>query len=124
MSAQRGKSYAKEFIKWIKVCSEASGMVVCLVANNYELSSSHTDKGGFFTETLLEAIELDSKQIIHHIDLNQDYIESFTEKKDSKTAKSFQIFPAIAATQNPNSFLWIPKSLDRDRLLQIQKVLV
>ena len=52
-------------------------MVICLVASNYELSANHTDEGGFFTETLLEAIELDSKQIIHHIDLNQLMIQEF-----------------------------------------------
>ena len=125
VSAQRGKGYAKEFIKWIKMCSEISSMAVCLVASQYELSANHTDEGGFFTETLLEAIELDSKQIIHHIDLNQEYIEDFYR---SEGFINGQILPpkkdGYSCYSTSQQFIYIPKSISKDNLKQIQKVLV
>jgi len=125
VSAQRGKGYAKEFIKWIKFCSEVSGMVICLVASNFELSANHTDEGGYFTETLLEAIELDSKQIIHHIDLNQEYIEDFYRKEGFVNG---QILPqkedGYSCYSTHEQFLYIPKSISKDNLKQIEKVLV
>ena len=125
VSAQRGKGYAKEFIKWIKLCSEVSGMVICLVASNYELSANNTDEGGFFTETLLEAIELDSKQVIHHIDLNQEYIENFYRNEGFING---QILPqkedGYSCYSTHEQFLYIPKSISKENLKQIQKVLV
>ena len=125
VSAQRGKGYAKEFLKWIKFCSEISGMVICLVASNYELSANHTDEGGFFTETLLEAIELDSKQIIHHIDLNQEYIEDFYR---SEGFINGQILPpkkdGYSCYSTSQQFLYIPKSISKENLKEIKRILV
>ena len=125
VSAQRGKGYAKEFIKWIKLCSEISGMVICLVASNYELSANHTDEGGFFTETLLEAIELDSHQIIHHIDLNQEYIEDFYR---SEGFINGQILPpkkdGYSCYSTSQQFIYIPKSISKDNLKEIKRILV
>ena len=123
VSAQRGKGYAKEFIKWIKLCSEISSMAVCLVASNFELSANHTDEGGYFTETLLEAIELDSKQIIHHIDLNQEYIEDFYRKEGFVNG---QILPQREGHSYSTSqqFLYIPKFISKDNLKEIKKILV
>ena len=123
VSAQRGKGYAKEFIKWIKLCSEISSMAVCLVASNFELSANHTDEGGYFTETLLEAIELDSKQVIHHIDLNQEYIEDFYRNEGFINGR---ILPPIAEAFHAASqqFIYLPKSISKDNLRQIEKVLV
>ena len=125
VSAQRGKGYAKEFIKWIKLCSEISSMAVCLVASNYELSANHTDEGGFFTETLLEAIELDSKQIIHHIDLNQEYIEDFYR---SEGFINGQILPpkkdGYSCYSTSQQFIYIPKSISKDNLKEIKRILV
>ena len=123
VSAQRGKGYAKEFIKWIKLCSEISSMAVCLVASNFELSANHTDEGGYFTETLLEAIDLDSKQVIHHIDLNQEYIEDFYRNEGFINGR---ILPPIAEAFHAASqqFIYLPKSISKDNLRQIEKVLV
>ena len=123
VSAQRGKGYAKEFIKWIKLCSEISSMAVCLVASNFELSANHTDEGGYFTETLLEAIELDSKQVIHHIDLNQEYIEDFYRNEGFINGR---ILPQIAEAFHATSqqFIYIPKSISKDNLKEIKRILV
>ena len=125
VSAQRGKGYAKEFIKWIKLCSEVSGMVICLVASNYELSANNTDEGGFFTETLLEAIELDSHQIIHHIDLNQEYIEDFYRNEGFING---QILPpkkdGYSCYSTSQQFIYIPKSISKDNLKEIKRILV
>ena len=123
VSAQRGKGYAKEFIKWIKLCSEISSMAVCLVASNFELSANHTDEGGYFTETLLEAIDLDSKQVIHHLDFQQEYIEDFYRTAGFVNAR---ILPPIAEAFHAASqqFIYLPKSISKDNLRQIEKVLV
>ena len=125
VSAQRGKGYAKEFIKWIKLCSEISSMAVCLVASNFELSANHTDEGGYFTETLLEAIDLDSHQIIHHIDLNQEYIEDFYRNEGFING---QILPpkkdGYSCYSTSQQFIYIPKSISKDNLKQLEKILV
>ena len=123
VSAQRGKGYAKEFIKWIKLCSEISSMAVCLVASNFELSANHTDEGGYFTETLLEAIDLDSKQVIHHIDLNQEYIEDFYRNEGFINGR---ILPQIAEAFHATSqqFIYLPRSISKDNLKQLEKILV
>ena len=125
VSAQRGKGYAKEFIKWIKLCSEISSMAVCLVASNFELSANHTDEGGYFTETLLEAIELDSHQIIHHIDLNQEYIEDFYRNEGFING---QILPpkkdGYSCYSTSQQFIYIPKSISKDNLKEIKRILV
>ena len=125
VSSERGKGYAKEFIKWIKLCSEISSMAVCLVASQYELSSNNTDEGGFFTETLLEVIELDSKQVIHHLDFQQEYIEDFYRKEGFING---QILPpkkdGYSCYSTSQQFIYIPKSISKDNLRQIQKVLV
>lgn len=123
VSSERGKGYAKEFIKWIKLCSEISSMAVCLVASQYELSSSNTDEGGFFTQTLLEVIELDSKQVIHHLNFQQEYIEDFYRTAGFVNAR---ILPPIAAAFHATSeqFIYLPKSISKDKLKQLEKILV
>ena len=123
VSSERGKGYAKEFIKWIKLCSEISSMAVCLVASQYELSANNTDEGGFFTQTLIEVIELDSKQVIHHLDFQQEYIEDFYRTAGFVNAR---ILPPIAEAFHAASqqFIYLPKSISKDNLRQIEKVLV
>ena len=123
VSSERGKGYAKEFIKWIKLCSEISSMAVCLVASQYELSANNTDEGGFFTQTLLEVIELDSKQVIHHLNFQQEYIEDFYRTAGFVNAR---ILPPIAEAFHAASqqFIYLPKSISKDNLRQIEKVLV
>ena len=123
VSSERGKGHAKEFIKWIKMCSEVSSMAVCLVANQYELSASHTDEGGFFTQTLLEVIELDSKQVIHHLDFQQEYIEDFYRSAGFVNAR---ILPQIAEAFHATSqqFIYIPNSISKDNFKQLEKILV
>jgi len=99
-------------------------MVICLVASNYELSANHTDEGGFFTETLLEAIELDSKQIIYHIDLNQLMIQEFYSREGFLNGQVVPQIEGYSCYSTSQEFLWIPKRLNPAHLIQIQKILV
>ncbi len=87
------------------------------------MSANHTDEGGFFTETLLEAIELDSHQIIHHIDLNQEYIEDFYKNEGFING---QILPQREGHSYSTSqqFIYIPKSISKENLKEIKRILV
>ena len=95
-------------------------------AENIQLiATGNNNSNGLITLKSNEKIELDSKQIIHHIDLNQEYIEDFYR---SEGFINGQILPpkkdGYSCYSTSQQFLYIPKSISKENLKEIKRILV
>jgi len=125
VGSERGKGYGTGLITKLKLLAEITGVVIVLVASNYEISGSDDDKGGFYTTSMEQVLKLDNGQYRHYLEFNQLLINSWYLKQNFVNGRIFSGLDGYEEYSEDQQFIFYrPSSLAPENLKQIQKVLV